>query len=175
MQWLLSGAFDYDQEQTMRGVMTPSYMTWSTVIGAVVVAVIINAFFAMYFNIVAKIGGKEGLSYGDWFAFTWWASMPIVVSAMLSCLVIMFSQNGFISLDDLSILNLNSLIFSLEASNPWSGLLAGLDLFTFWSIALFVIGLRSWLACSRQKALFVAAAPIVAIFSTWALYIGLQG
>jgi hypothetical protein len=98
--------------------------------------------------------------------------MPFVISSLLAALVIMFSSAGMVSLDDLSP---TSLGFLADRSSPWFGFFGGINLFSFWSIALGTIGLSSWLGLAAKKAFIIAVAPSLVIYGCWALYIGFSG
>jgi len=146
-------------------------MMWSTVIGGSVGTIVINLIYAAYLNITTKVSAQSEYKFTDWFAFTWWVALPAFVSMLLAALVVFFSSDGAISLQDLQPTSLNSLIFSVEASNAWFNFLEGITLFTFWGMAVATIGLNAWLKIDISKALKIAIAPFVVIYSLWAVYI----
>ncbi|MFT5294258.1 MAG: hypothetical protein ACI9YH_000264 [Colwellia sp.] len=146
-------------------------MLWTTAIGGTLGFVVINMLTAVYYNIATKVSAGSEYKYTQWFAFTWWASLPTIVSILLSALVIFFATDGMVSMQDLQPTSLNSLLFSVEPSNAWFSFLEAINLFSFWMIAVTAIGLRSWLNIENKKALIIAAAPQIFIFGGWALYI----
>jgi len=160
-----------DELKTISAVYVKETMLWTTAIGGTLGFVVINMLTAVYYHIATKVSAASEYKFTQWYAFTWWASFPAIVSVLLSALVVFFSADGLVSMQDLSPTSLNSLLFSVEASNPWFGLLEAINLFSFWMIAVTAIGLRSWLSIDNKKALIIAAAPQVLIFVTWALYI----
>jgi hypothetical protein len=97
--------------------------------------------------------------------------MPHVVTIMLSMLLVTLSADGMLAMEDLSVTTLNSLLFSVDAVNPWFNFLNTVDVFMFWSITLIAIGLKSWLGIETQKAATIAAAPFAVLFGIWALII----
>ncbi|MDG1705289.1 MAG: YIP1 family protein [Porticoccaceae bacterium] len=178
--WLKEGLLDQmaaDQELSQEELaaagefLTVTPMVWSSTVGGVVASLLMNAILALYLNIVAKWQVKDEYSYGNWFGFSWWISMPHLVTAILSMLLVLFSTDGMVALEDLGVTTLNSLIFGVDSSNPWFGFLSGLDAFMFWSIALIAIGLKSWLGIDTKKAATIAAAPYALIYGIWALII----
>ena len=178
--WLKEGMLDQissDQELSddeLAGAaefLTKTSMTWSSVIGGVVAILLMNTILALYLNIVGKWQAKSEYSYGNWFGFGWWISMPHVVTALLSMLFVMFSTDDTIALDELSLTTLNSLIFNVDMTHPWFAFLNGLDAFMFWSIALIAIGLKSWLGVDSKKAAKIAVAPYGLLYGIWALTI----
>jgi hypothetical protein len=146
-------------------------MLWTTTIGATLGFVVINMLTAVYYHIATKVSAASEYKFTQWYAFTWWTSFPAIVSVLLSALVIFFSADGMVSIQDLSPTSFNSLLFSVEPNNAWFGLLEAINLFSFWMIGVTAIGLRSWLNIDNKKALIIAAAPQALIFISWALYI----
>ncbi len=144
-----------------------------TVISVAIGLVIVNLFGALYFLLATKITAKNELSFGDWFAFAWWTSLPAVLSSMVSMLVIFFATDTFIAMADLQPTSFNSLFFGLPQSNVWSSFFEGISLFNFWMIALSYFGLKSWLAIESKKAFILAIIPSVIIYGCWALFIAL--
>jgi len=161
-----------EELQATQEFMTKSSMTWSITLGGAIGIIVINAIMALYFNLVTKVSSPNELNFTAWYGFSWWISMPLVVSSLLAGLVIVFSSTGMVSLEDLSP---TSLGFLVDQSSPWYGFFGGINLFSLWSIALGAIGLSSWLGLASKKAFFIAAAPSLVIYSGWALYIGFSG
>lgn len=151
--------------------VSKNMMQWSTIIGGAVFIIVINLVVALYYHIVTKVSVKNELKFTDWYGFTWWVGMPAFAAMLLSALVIFFASNGQVSLQDIQPTSLNSLLFSVEQGSPWFNLLSGISLFSFWSIWLASVGLRSWTNLSNNKAMTIAAAPFVIIYGFWALYI----
>ncbi|MBA6397968.1 YIP1 family protein [Colwellia sp. BRX10-4] len=146
-------------------------MLWTTAIGGTIGFIVINTLTAIYYHIATKVSASSEYKFTQWFAFTWWASFPAFVSVLLSTLVIFFSSDGMVSMQDLQPTSLNSLLFSVEPSNAWYSFLEAINLFTFWMIAVTSIGLGSWLNIDSKKSLIIAAAPQIFIFGGWALFL----
>jgi hypothetical protein len=94
-------------------------MLWTTAIGGTIGFIVINTLTAIYYHIATKVSASSEYKFTQWFAFTWWASFPAFVSVLLSALVIFFSSDGMVSMQDLQPTSLNSLLFSVEPSNAW--------------------------------------------------------
>jgi hypothetical protein len=161
-----------EELEATQAFMTKTSMTWSTTLGAAVGIIVVNLIMAVYFNLITKVSSPNELTFTAWFGFSWWTSMPVVVSWLLATLVIMFSSAGMVSLEDLSP---TSLGFLADRSSPWFGLLNGISLFSLWSIALGTIGLSSWLGLTPKKAFIIAVSPTLAIYTCWVLYISFAG
>jgi hypothetical protein len=160
-----------DELKAIAGFYEKDTMLWTTAIGGTLGFVVINMLTAIYYHIATKVTAGSEYKFTQWYAFTWWASFPTIVSVFLSALVITFAADGMVSMQDLQPTSFNSLLFSVEASNAWFSLLEAINLFSFWMIAVTAIGLRSWLNIDSKKALIIAAAPQIFIFGGWALYI----
>ena len=161
-----------EELEATQAFMTKTSMTWSTTLGAAVGIIVVNLIMAVYFNLITKVSSPNELTFTAWFGFSWWTSMPLVVSWILAALVIKFSSAGMVYLEDLSP---TSLGFLADQSSQWFGLLSGIDLFSLWSIALGTIGLSSWLGLTSKKAFIIAVSPTLAIYTGWALYISFAG
>jgi len=160
-----------DELKTIASFYEKDTMLWTTAIGGTLGFVVINMLTAVYYNIATKVSAGSEYKFTQWFAFTWWASLPTIVSVSLSALVIFFAADGMVSMQDLQPTSFNSLLFSVEPSNAWFSFLEAINLFSFWMIGVTAIGLRSWLNIESKKALIIAAAPQIFIFGGWALYI----
>jgi hypothetical protein len=161
-----------DQLQATQDYMSKTSMTWSTTLGSAIGIVVINAIMAVYYYLATKVSSPNELTYGAWYGFSWWVSMPLVVSSLLAALVVAFSSGGMVSLEDLSP---TSLGFLAESSSVWYSFFNSLNAFSLWTIALGAIGLSSWLEIPSKKAFIIAAAPSLVIYAIWALYIGFSG
>jgi hypothetical protein len=161
-----------EELQATQDYMTKTSMTWSSTLGGAIGIIVINAIMAVYFYLTTKVSSPNELTYGAWYGFSWWVSMPIVVSYFLGALVIAFSSEGMVSLEDLSP---TSLRFLAESSSVWYSFVGSLNAFSVWTIALGTIGLSSWLDIPTKKAFIIAVAPSLAIYVIWALYIGFSG
>jgi len=160
-----------DELKAMSSFYVKDTLMWSTAIGGVVAMIVFNMISAIYYNIATKISAGSEYTFTQWYGFTWWASFPAIVSALLSGLVVFFASDGMVSMQDLQPTSFNSLLFSVDPSHAWYGLLEGINLFSFWTIAVASIGLRSWLNLSSKKAVIIAAVPQILIYGLWALYI----
>ena len=160
-----------DELKTIGSFYEKDTMLWTTAIGGTLGFVVINMLTAVYYNIATKVSAGSEYKFTQWFAFTWWASLPTIVSVLLSALVIFFAADGMVTIQDLQPTSFNSLLFSVEPSNAWFSFLEAINLFSFWMIGVTAIGLRSWLNIENKKALIISAAPQIFIFGGWALYI----
>ena len=174
-EWMMDQMLDEmsgEELQAAQEFMTKTSMTWSTTLGGAIGIIVINAIMAVYFNLITKVSSPNEMTFSAWYGFSWWISMPVVVSSLLAGLVIIFSSAGMVSLEDLSP---TSLGFLADRSSSWFGFFSGINLFSLWSIALGTIGLSSWLVLTPKKAFIIAVSPTLAIYTCWVLYISFAG
>jgi hypothetical protein len=160
-----------DELKTISSFYVKDTMMWSTAVGGAVAMIFFNLISAIYYHIATKVSAGSEYKFTQWYGFAWWASFPVIVSTLLSALVVFFAADGMVSMQDLQPTSLNSLLFSVEPSHAWFSLLEGISIFSFWTIFVASVGLRSWLNLTSKKALIIAAAPQVLIYGLWALYI----
>ncbi|XQW84599.1 YIP1 family protein [Thalassotalea piscium] len=142
-----------------------------TLLSVGITIIVMNLLSALYYLLATKITAKNDYGFKDWFAFTWWTSLPAVLSGLASLMVIFFASDGYISMNDLQPASLNSLLFSVEQSSAWFNFLEGINLFTLWMVGIASIGLKTWLNIGTKKAVILAIIPIAVIYGLWALYI----
>lgn len=181
MQWLQAQSLEQaiaqrpgmtdDEIAQTKEFLTEGSIKWGTLITIPLMFVFMNLIMAVYYNIASKIATKSDVKFTQWFGFTWWVSMPAVVSALVGILVIMFAPDGMILMNDLKPATLNSLVLGLDMSNKWFGFADAFDLLAFWSIFVATIGLKSWLNLETKQAAIIAAIPTVVIFGGWAAYV----
>ena len=138
-------------------------------IGGVIGLLIMNAIIAGYYTFVAKQDMTTDYKYGDWYSFSLWTLMPAGISAIGLIALVATAQTDQLPLTMMSYASLNQLVFGLEAGQPFATLLESLNIFSFWSIALAAIGLKTWTNFSMNKAIVFAALPTVVIYVIWAI------
>ncbi|HAZ79013.1 MAG TPA: hypothetical protein DCX08_03690 [Porticoccaceae bacterium] len=152
--------------------MTKNSMLLSTLIGGVIGIFSVNAITALFYYLVSKAYSTTVMTYRMWLGFSWWTSMPGVVSVLLSMLVIMFSMEGLVTFEDLSP---TSFGFLSNSSSPWFNLMNSLDLFSLWSIGLAALGLSNWLNLTFKQSSLIALTPTFIVYLIWALYVSFSG
>lgn len=132
------------------------------------VIVLITLIVALLYWVAFKLLGSD-LSYKDSMATTLHASMPAVVSMLISIPVIL--GKGTLGYEDTktgSFLTSNLALFAPEDAPGWlTALLASVDFFSLWSLAVTIIGFKAVARLSTQK---VAVTAIV----LWLLFVGLR-
>jgi hypothetical protein len=140
-------------------------------VGAPVVVAIITLFVALLYWVAFKLLGSD-FSYKSSFAVTLYASMPAVVSLLLSLPVILSKES--ITYADMkrsgggTMLQSNLAFLAPEGASNWLiALYASVDFFSLWSLVLTVIGFR---AVSRLSTKTVTITAVV----IWLLLVGVR-
>jgi hypothetical protein len=162
-----------EMRAAMERFMTPTTMLWTSLISSVAGIPLIMAVTALYYLIAGKLLGTP-ISYGKWFGFAAWTSIPGLLKFPLSALQIVTSH-GRLAPEDLNMLSLNYLALHLPVSNPWAGLASAVDLTVIWSIVIATIGLKAWTGRSTGTCVTIAVLPYVIIYGLWAAKIALIG
>ncbi|MBQ5949406.1 YIP1 family protein [Massilia sp. ST3] len=158
--------FTDEQRESTRSMMTPAFITNSSLAATLIVTPISFAVFAIYYSIVGKIT-DTGLRYRDWFAFCVWTSVPRLLLLPLMAFQILTSD-GRVAPEDLSMVSINTLFLQLPNSHPWAGFAAGLDLSVLWSCVLAVLGLRVWTGRSTGACIALCLLPLAIVYGGWA-------
>jgi hypothetical protein len=143
---------------------------WFGMLGGVLGLVIMNALMALYYMLVAKLDPNSQHSYGAWYGFSLWTMMPVVISSLGTIALVLLASTDHISQQAVfNYASINQLVTGLDVGDVFYTLLEAISIFTVWSIALAMIGLKCWTQFSTNKALLFAALPSVIIFTIWAL------
>lgn len=157
-----------EQRAAMNAFLTPSTMMWSTQLGMLFGTLATLLLSALYYLLAGRVL-KTPFSYGKWFAFTCWTSLPRLLIYPLMALQIA-TGNGQVAVEGLNLASIAALL-GLESDNPWIGLASSLDFTVVWSLVLSVIGLKIWTGRSTSTCTWVAVIPFAAIYGLWALKI----
>jgi hypothetical protein len=157
----------------MAQFITPGTMLWGSMASIVIATPIMYALSAVYFLLAGKTMGAQ-ISYGKWFGFTAWSSLPRLLALPLMAVQILTSH-GRVAPNDLNMVSLNYLVFHLPASNHWAGLVSGIDLTMIWTLVLTTLGLKVWTGRSTGACAFAAILPYALIYGLWATKIALIG
>lgn len=157
-----------EREQAAK-FMSKSVMQWTTVAGALVAYPVVFAIMGVYIMLVSK-SLSQGLSFGKSFALAVWSSVPMILLLPLGALQIILTPSGQLGFSELNPLSLNQLLFHFDTAHPMAGLMDNLNLTTFWSIVLSVIGFEVWARVKRATAVKVVLVPYITIYGLWAAF-----
>ncbi len=155
-----------EQREAMAKLLQPQTFRTMGLVVATILTPLIMAVSALYFLLAGKFVGAN-LSYGKWFSFACWTSIPTLLTIPLMATQIMSSQ-GQLAVEDLTMVSLNYLVFHLPPSHAWAGLLSSLQLTQVLIVVLTAFGLRAWTGCTLKAALLLAAVPTLIMYGGWA-------
>jgi hypothetical protein len=141
---------------------------WTGIFGGVISIVIANAVMALYLNIVTKADEECVQGYTDWYGFTWWISVPAIVTSILSVVLLLLAQDPQVSPEIVAPTSL-AFIFGVDMQSQWSTLLQSIRLESFWVMYLIAVGLSQWTQLPNKKTYIIAIAPYALIWGVWAL------
>lgn len=137
-------------------------------IGPLIALPLFQALVALYLHLTTKSDEKNVQSYTDWYGFTWWVTMPSLLSAVVALIFIGLADTHQISQNVLQPLSL-AYWFNVEITSPWATIASSASLITVWTIYLVTVGITQWTSFSTKKAAVIAIAPFALIFGIWSL------
>lgn len=156
------------EQDMVRQSMSPEQTISFNLIGVVVGSIVINAILAIYLNVATKVDEENVNGFTDWYGFTWWVSLPLIVGAALSILVILMASDHQLSPVDLTPTSL-SFLLGIEMSSEWFTLTQVIRLESIWTMYLIAVGISQWTRLPAQKCYIIAVAPYAIIWVVWAL------
>lgn len=134
---------------------------------------VMTAVIAGYFMLIAKaaVNGNHSLTYGDWFSFSIWTQMPILVSTLGFVALFMTSSTPDLPIVLANYASLNQLLLGLEPTDALFTWAESINLFLLWSMAIAAIGFSTCFKLSTWKAIGYSALPYLLIFGSWFLLV----
>jgi hypothetical protein len=157
---------DIQQAEALTAQQFPMMWIFSAA-GVLIITPIILSISALYFSLIAKQDPNCQMKYGDWFGFSIFTILPTIFASLGTIILVLTAQSGDLPLSVLTFSSLNQLIFGFEPSHAFAGLLESINIFSFWSLFLSYIGLKSWTNFSDAKAFIFALLPSILIYGIW--------
>jgi hypothetical protein len=108
-------------------------------------------------------------SFRQWFAFTWWSSLPGLIT-VVAAVVVIASGHAPASAGALSPLSLNELFYHLDLADSGYALLNSISLVQLLTILLMVIGAQTWSKRSWTLSAVIVLLPRVLLYGVWAWF-----
>lgn len=153
-----------EREQAAK-FMSKTMMQVSSLFSALVFPVFF-AIMGVYLMIVSK-ALSHGISFGKGFALAAWSSVPGILLLPLGAMQILLSSNGQFDYSSLNPVSLNQLVFHYDMMHPLATLMDTLNLTTFWSLFLLVVGFETWATVKRSTAILVVLIPNLVVYGLW--------
>lgn len=163
---------ELEQVEVMTAQQFP--MMWIfAVVGVLIGIPTVFCIFALYYYLVGKQDSDCDMTFGDWFGFTTFTSLPTILASLGTIVLVLTAASSDIPSSVLTFSSLNQLLFGFAASHPFASLLESINIFSIWSLVLTYIGLKSWTNFSDGKACLFALLPSIVIYGGWAIFAAL--
>jgi len=156
------------EQDAFRQSMGKSQVLTFTLVGGSLGLVIVNAIMAAYLNMMTKSDEQNLNGFSDWYGFSWWISLPVVLSGLIAMLVILFANDPQLAPTSLAPTSL-AFILGLDMKSSWFNLLQTIRLESFWSMYLITVGISQWTRVGANKAYLIATLPYGFIWGFWAI------
>jgi len=160
-----------DAVQDRMNDLNPALMYGIVVFSGVMSISMILLMRAVYMMVVAKLFAPEPPSLVGWASLSIWASVPTVVSLLVSFAYVLSNNVATMMPEEVSVSSLNRLFLRLPDTSPWAGLAVSFDIFLLWNSFIMGVGFSRWTKCSFLAGQAIAIAPFAMIYGIWALFI----
>lgn len=154
------------EEDAMRSFITRTSLIVQATVGTLVALVVFNAIFAVYFNLATRSDDSHVFGFTDWYGFTWWISMPSILSCLIAVVLILLADSHQLPQSTVSPTSL-AYLFNIDVASSWFAFCQALRVEMVWSIYLTMVGISQWTSFSTKKSLAIAVAPSAVIYGIW--------
>jgi len=145
---------------------------YTGIMGAVfggIFILIMTAVFAAYYMLMGKSAAvtKPNFSYGDWFSFTLWTSMPSIINTIGFMALFLTATTAELPLSMANYASVNQLFMNYLPGDALYNWAESLNLFSIWSIFLATVGFMRCCKMSLVNSLVAAILPYFVIFGSW--------
>lgn len=158
-----------EQRAVMLGMFTRNTMLASGLIGATFIVPVVFLLQAIYLLVAAKVT-KVPLGFKHWFALSCWASLPSLLTTVVSIIFLSTSDNSQLSMSVLQPLSFNELVFHVPMNGRGYALLESLSIPALLTWALMIIGVRVWSGRSWGFSAIFILLPVVVCYGIWAAF-----
>lgn len=141
----------------------------TSAVGSLFMVIITIVFLGGYYKLLIR--SNHELLYSDWFAFTVWTHMPLMINAIGIFALSISSSSPDLPFSLANYASLNQLILNLKPNEDFFLLAETISLFTLWTICLSAYGLTRWTALSLFKATAYSVLPYFIVFGIWSLIV----
>jgi Yip1 domain len=157
------------QRAQAAGLMTRNTLMGSALLVGILGLFVIQLVEAFYFYFIFTFFEVQR-TYRQWFAFTWWCSLPELLTAAATAVMLLFNHSSG-STGILSPLSLNQLFFHFDQADSGYSLLNSLTLVQLLTIALMVIGAHLWSKRSWVLSFIVVILPRLVVYGLWGWFV----
>jgi hypothetical protein len=168
-QILTARGLNAAQRTLAAGFMTRTMLMGSALIGGILGLVVTQVVQAFCFFFIYEFFDVRR-SFRQWFAFTWWCSLPQLISAAATAVMLLFSHSSA-SVGVLSPFSLNQLFYHFGPEDSGYSLLNSITLVQPLTILLMVIGAHAWSERSWALSVAVVILPRLVLYSAWGWFV----
>jgi hypothetical protein len=130
--------------------------------------IIASAILALYLNLSTK-GDEENINgFTDWFGFTFWVSVPTIISGFLATLLVLIVGSDQMNPAILAPTSV-AYILDIAPDHEWFSYLQSISLTTLWTIYLTAVGINRWTDLGSKKSNIIAVLPYAVIGGIWTI------
>jgi hypothetical protein len=166
---LIARGLNAAQRAQAAAFMSRNTLMGSAVIGGIIGLFVIQLVSAFYFFFVYEFLDVR-CTFRQWFALTWWCSVPSLISSLVSAVMIAVHRSSG-SLDVLSPLSVNALIYHFDSEDSGYSLLNSLSLVQLLTLVLMVIGAHTWSQRSWALDGVVVILPRLVLYGGWTWWV----
>ncbi len=138
--------------------------------GAAIGIPIMFAIVSVLYIIISNIR-NDNLTYGQCFTLVSWSGLVKIVSILIALVIVSLDNSGELGQHHITGLNLNWLLFQVEAGHPWYNWLTQFDLIGLWGAALLGLGYHKFTNASLTASMIFGFLPTILYFGISALLV----
>jgi hypothetical protein len=164
-QTLSARGLNAAQRAQASAFMGRNFLMGSAAIGGIIGLFVVQLIEAFYLFFIYEFLDVRR-SFRQWFALTWWCSIPTLITAIAAAVMLVFSHSSG-SLGVLSPFSLNSLFYHFDPADSGYTLLNSITLVQLLTLWLTIVGTHTWSQRSWALNSAVVILPRVLIYGVW--------
>lgn len=156
------------EKENFRSALTPNNLLFGMMASGVFIQVVQNALLAVYLNFATKADDNNLNGFTDWYGFTWWVSLPMVIGFVASTLMLLSNSDSQLPMGSINPLALSYLL-NIDMKSTWFVFTNAIRPDIILTIYLIAAGVSQWTNFNTQKVYIIALAPFVLFFTIWFL------
>jgi hypothetical protein len=178
IEWLKDAMFGNDpnmqklpeaERAAAMTMMSRNTLLWGSVIGTLFFVPFAFLLQSTYLLLAAKVT-KLPQGFKHWFSLSCWTALPVVLSAVVSAILLILSDNSQVSPSVLQPLSLNELALHRPVGSPGYSMFASLSIPGVLSWILMTIGIRVWSQRSWAFSAGIVGLQIFIVYGIWAIF-----
>ena len=154
------------EKENFRAALSQKNLLFGMLSGAIFFQILLNSLLAVYLNFATKADENNLNGFTDWFGFTWWVSLPMVIGFTASILVLLLNNDPQLPMGSINPLTLSYLL-SIDMKSAWFGFTNAIKPDMFLTIYLIAVGVSRWTNFAVKRVYFIAFSPFVVFFAIW--------